>query len=626
MSDTLKPEKEKKKLLPTTNPELRDEWHPTRNTIQFEELRATSGVKVWWICSQNPEHEWEARVYHRAVQGVGCPFCSGRYITFERSLAALFPEIAAEWHPTKNGPLIPEQVGPTSSKKVWWVCRAGHEWSAEVRNRTTYGTKCKECHLATHSLLATHPDIASQWHPLKNEHLRPSSVTYGSQRLTWWACIQGHEWQARINDRVRGSGCPHCPKPKALGKRYESLGASFPELAKEWHPSLNLLLTPDQVKPGSRSKVWWQCTKDPSHSWQSSVNNRLKGRGCPHCLRGPSLAAKYPDITREWHPTKNGELKPSEVSYGSARRVWWRCLENPLHEWETSVHNRTALGGVKKCPLCSGVGQSAITAEKSLQQRHPDVAKEWHPTKNGDLLPSQVSRASGKKVWWKCSNNPDHEWEAKIKNRTVLLSGCPFCALDNRYARFYEALYESAQANSDFYKTFNKSIESLQLLSKQELPSNQHLKQPYCRMVYGSIITAMETYLCDAFFHRVTTDESLIEQLLLSTPEFKERKYAISDIIEWKKTTKKKVSDYLLDIVWHNLPKVELLYKNVLNIEFPSEIEALHRAISVRHDLVHRNGRTKSGSFHIIRTKDIEKLILRVQDFIKEIDFQLKQA
>jgi hypothetical protein len=601
-----------KKLLPITNPELRKEWHPTRNTLQFEKVRSTSGAKAWWKCSRNPKHEWEARVYHRAVQGIGCPFCSGRYITFERSLAALFPEIAAEWHPTKNEPLKPEQVGPTSSKKIWWNCKNGHEWTSEIRNRTTYGTKCRECHAATHSLLTTHPDIALQWHPSKNEQLSPSTVTYGSQKFVWWKCNQGHEWQARINDRVRGSDCPHCPRPKISVRRYVSLGASFPELAKEWHPSLNSPLTADHVKPGSKIKVWWQCAKDSSHAWQSSVNNRLKGRGCPHCLRGPSLSTKFPDIAKEWHPTKNGELKPSDVSYGSARRVWWQCLENQSHEWESSVHNRTALGGVKKCPLCVGVGQSIIVAEKSLQTKHPDVAKEWHPTRNDNLLPAHVSRASGRKVWWKCSNNSDHEWEATVKNRTILLSGCPFCAENSRYTRFYEALYESAQANADFHKTFNKSIESLQHLSQQKLPSHLHLQQPYNRMMYASIITAMETYLCDAFFHKVTNDECLIEKLLLSTQEFKERKYAISDIIEWKKQTKKKVSDYLLDIVWHNLPKVEMLYKNVLSVVFPSDIDTLHKAISVRHDLIHRNGRSKSGSFHVIRTKDIGDLIMKV--------------
>ncbi|WP_243688436.1 zinc-ribbon domain-containing protein [Geotalea toluenoxydans] len=616
-----------RELLSVTNPELRDEWHPSRNIIDFEKVRSSSGKKAWWRCSKNPQHEWEARIYHRAVQGIGCPFCSGRYISFERSLAALFPDIAAEWHPTKNEALKPDQVGPVSSKKIWWICGNGHEWNAQVRNRTAYGTKCKKCFTDTHSLLVTHPDIASQWDHSKNGQLSPSDVTYGSDRVVWWTCSQGHEWKSRVHDRVRGKGCPHCPKPKGLfSQKYESLEASFPELAKEWHPSLNAPLTPYQVKPGSNIKVWWQCTKNHSHAWHSSLNTRLKGRGCPHCLRSPSLADKFPEIAKEWHPIKNGGLKPSDLSYGSAKRVWWQCIENPLHEWESSVTNRTALGGIKKCPLCVGVGQAKIAEEKSLQQRHPEIAKEWHPTKNGNLLPSLVARASGRKVWWKCAINGDHEWESTVKNRTILRSGCPHCEVDSHYTRFYDELYESAQANADFFVTFSKSLEFLQQLSQQKLPHRLYLQQPYYRMVYGSIITAMETYLCDAFFHKVTNDETLIEKLLTSTPEFRERKYAIADIIEWKKHTKKKVSDYLLDIVWHNLPKIELLYKNVLNVAFPKDIEALHRSISIRHDLVHRNGRSKTGAFHVIRPKEIDILLQRVTSFVTVIDDQLKES
>ena len=36
---------------------------------------------------------------------------------------------------------------------------------------------------------------------------------------------------------------------------------------------------------------------------------------------------------------------------------------------------------------------------------------------------------SQNKVWWKCSNNQDHEWEQTITNRNTNKSGCPFCDL-----------------------------------------------------------------------------------------------------------------------------------------------------------------------------------------------------
>ncbi|OLN24302.1 zinc-ribbon domain-containing protein [Desulfosporosinus metallidurans] len=37
------------------------------------------------------------------------------------------------------------------------------------------------------------------------------------------------------------------------------------------------------------------------------------------------LATTKPEIVQEWHPTKNGNLKPSDVVAGSERKVWWKC-------------------------------------------------------------------------------------------------------------------------------------------------------------------------------------------------------------------------------------------------------------------------------------------------------------
>jgi len=58
----------------------------------------------------------------------------------------------------------------------------------------------------------------------------------------------------------------------------------------------------------------------------------------------------------------------------------------------------------------------------------PDVAAQWHPTKNGDLTPDQVIAGSTKKVWWTCDKGTDHEWDATPDHRTRMRSGCPYCA------------------------------------------------------------------------------------------------------------------------------------------------------------------------------------------------------
>lgn len=605
-----------KKLLSETNPELREEWHPSKNDeLIFDEVCQTTSRKAWWHCKNDPPHEWQATIRSRAISKNGCPFCSGRFVSLDKSIVSLFPEIAAEWHPTKNENLKPEQVAPHTMKRVWWQCKLGHEWHSKINYRTTTSSKCPECALIAKSLAITHPDISTDWHQEKNLPLTPYKVSHGMSKLVWWKCLNGHEWQSQIASRVSSLiGCPFCAKHSVNNTRLNiALSESNPELATQWHPTMNLPLTPEKVSPGASKKTWWICPHNNKHIWQSTVRNRVKGKGCPHCLTGPSLAEKFPELAKEWHPSKNGSMKATDITYGSARRVWWQCSVNPEHEFESTVTNRTSRGKKKGCPICSGV---IVTPATSLEFNHPEVAKEWDTTKNEGLTPKDVTRASGKKVWWICSVNPSHEWQAQIKNRTVLGSGCPICGIK----RLQEALYESAQANAEFYKTFTKSIESLRNISNQEFPQKGAIQQPLFKMIYASTITAMETYLCDAFLHKVTNNEELIDKLLTSMHEFKEKKYSITEILDWKNQTRKKVSEYLLDIVWHNLPKVHNLYENVLGIAFPSSIERIHKYIAIRHDLVHRNGRTKSGRFHIIKLFEIEALFEDVESFVQHID------
>jgi hypothetical protein len=65
-------------------------------------------------------------------------------------------------------------------------------------------------------------------------------------------------------------------------------------------------------------------------------------------------------------------------------------------------------------------------AKKALGITHPKVAQQWHPEKNGNLKASDFTCDSNKKVWWKCPEGEDHEWEAIICNRTKW-KRCPFC-------------------------------------------------------------------------------------------------------------------------------------------------------------------------------------------------------
>lgn len=206
------------------------------------------------------------------------------------SLATIYPELAAQWHPTRNGELTPEKFRPGSNKRVWWICSKGHEWEAVVKSRVK-GNGCPYCAgkkamPGFNDLRSTHGVLAKQWHPIKNGELDPSTIKAGSGKKVWWQCDHGHEWQATPLNRKNGKGCPYCSGLVAV-REETSLAATHPHLAKQWHPIKNGELTSENVKSGSKRTVWWQCSCGAE--WDCTPLSRVRGRGkCPVCGQSPA--------------------------------------------------------------------------------------------------------------------------------------------------------------------------------------------------------------------------------------------------------------------------------------------------------------------------------------------------
>jgi DNA-directed RNA polymerase subunit RPC12/RpoP len=127
-------------------------------------------------------------------------------------------------------------------------------------------------------------------------------------------------------------------------------------------------------------------------------------------------------LAEEWHPTKNGKLTPNDIVAGTQKTVWWQCGVCG-HEWGTSVAKRRGSARVAgtRCPACSN---KTVTNKNCLAVTFPQLAKEWHPTKNGELTPFDVTAGSDKRAWWLCQTCT-HEWDAHIYHRKK--TGCPIC-------------------------------------------------------------------------------------------------------------------------------------------------------------------------------------------------------
>jgi len=270
------------------------------------------------------------------------------------------------------------------------------------------------------SLKETHPNLVDEWDFNKND-LLIENVTYGSKKKVWWLCPKGHSFEARIDSRTfQKSGCFICyhNKPKSNKTDYLS---TYPEIAKEWDYEKNDL-DPNQITSGSAKKVWWLCSE--GHSYKSAINSRTPptSSGCPFCSGrkagyGNNLLNTHPNLAKEWDCEKN-EIKPDEVTSGSAKKVWWFCKEG--HSYFSSIKDRTK---GSNCPYHSNPIKK-VGYGNDLQSTHPNLIKEWDNKKNS-IRPNEITSGSTKKVWWLCKEG--HSYFSAVQKRIYFEAGCPYC-------------------------------------------------------------------------------------------------------------------------------------------------------------------------------------------------------
>jgi hypothetical protein len=415
-------------------PKLVAQWHPTRNVDIFPyEVSYGSEKPIWWKCQNGPDHEWSASAYSRIGRGQGCPYCAGRRVSVTNSIATVAPQLAAEWHPSKNGKLRPSDLTTGSARWVWWRCarRRQHEWQSSPHARSGGRKGCPYCAglrlSVTNSLARLFPDVAATWHAVRNGHLTPADVTAHTKTVSaWWQCpvAKDHVWRTAVGRRVR-TGCPFCS-----GKRIAtstSIAGVAPKVAREFDSVKNAPLTPASVHHRSRRLVWWRCSKLPRHVWRATVENRTRGgTGCPFCAKSRlspenSLLARAPKVARMWDPESNSSLKPSQISADSKRVCAWRCTKDPSHRFRRQVRLAVKIG---VCPFCAG---RRAAPGVTLATTAPLLSSEWHGELNGGVSPADVTPRSSRIVWWKCPRGADHVWAAPVSRR-ARGAGCPFCA------------------------------------------------------------------------------------------------------------------------------------------------------------------------------------------------------
>lgn len=422
-------------------PEIAAEWATDLNAGP-PAVVSTSSKTVWWRCAEC-SNEWTSRVGRRVQEGSGCPRCSAlknaerlpgtSWGREPQTAVADVPHMAVLYDADNDLPA--EEVAARSTKVRRWRCPAGPDHLYETRPATVFTSNNGGCPFCagrelsvTNSLETLYPQVAAEWDTELNG--RPPAVVATSGQRAWWRCAScDHPWETTVNRRtVSGTGCPRCDR-KARGaassrpRPGRSLLEVAPSVAATWHPTKNAPLGPEDVPAMSNTLRWWQC--EEGHEWETAPSHRAGKRasGCPFCTgqvatAETSLAARYPLIAAEWHPTLNGELTPETVMPSSNMKIWWQCLDG--HDYDSLPGNRTRNGN--GCPYCAG---KRVGYGNDLATLSPELAAEWDYEKNAPVKPSEVTTGGAAKFWWLCEQR--HSWQTTIHSRRGLGTGCPQC-------------------------------------------------------------------------------------------------------------------------------------------------------------------------------------------------------
>ena len=379
------------------------------------------------------------------------------------------------------------------------LCDCGKECTVNMSALITGSTQSCGCNYNTAGLLKDNESLISKYDFEKNEGIDINSLTARSNKKVWWKCNNcGNSWYATIssqNDKTK-HGCPYC-SGRLVIKGKNDLLSQYPDLVRDsWNYRKNTV-DPSEISCFSGKKVWWKCKE--GHEWNTTVANRVNGTGCPQCnienVNSFCEQAVYYYIKKVFPDAINGDRHlgiefdiyiPSvcvAIEYdGEAWHNFPKKIATDKYKNDVCNNNKIEmirireprLGVIDNCTVFKRADSTSNSTldevicnviyylspgshvdvdttrdtglileqfatkkyENSLLFLQPDIAAEWHPTKNGKLTPEKVNKGSRYMVWWlgKCG----HEWQMKVCDRTKperidkngktrKPQGCPYC-------------------------------------------------------------------------------------------------------------------------------------------------------------------------------------------------------
>ncbi|WP_442972583.1 zinc-ribbon domain-containing protein [Rhodococcus sp. JS3073] len=411
--------------------------------------------RIEWQCEFG-HRTWETVVDQRSTQNTGCPECSqrqrrsrfelevGHLISAATGLQVLYDHPLRHTH---RGRRYTERIDLYLPELDLMIDLDPEYWHS--RTRSLKSDRAKTARMGDYHYVRVRPtslpdaggacvpvthateDPESWWIALSSQ-LRSLGVTpkaLDSQAVRQARAAAGHAWIAVM-------GAPPSP----------SLASKSPTLSAEFVANLDRpTIGPELLAPTSTDYCLWRCRWCGTDKWRATVASRSGGSEvCPLCSsqargrkrarppEGCSLADTYPDVARRFVKNlSNPGVGPTEFFPRSGDRCVWSCAT-----CEGLVEKRVADAVVRfSCVQCgwkrTGESRTATTLNKgrNLATTHPHLAAQVDVARTG-RQPAEIPTAGRDKIWWICSVDNKHRWQAPPYSRTNRRqpTGCPACA------------------------------------------------------------------------------------------------------------------------------------------------------------------------------------------------------
>ena len=469
--------------LAVHNPDLVKEWDYEKNDelgIKPESVSPFSNKKAWWICSKGDS--WFARINSRNRRdgkiGNKCPYCSGHKATPATSLAAVNPDLAAEWHPTKN-PDTPWEVKPKSAKKRWWICLNGHEWRAALYSRSD-GRGCPLCMTQM---------CRAKVSRLELHVLCEIEILFDKSNVLPRHRISGYEADIFIEDQDIAI--------EVDGYYYHKDRHDFDTLKNNVFEEMGITLV--RLRENGLNRLAdYDVFYDPAEDKALIIGRLAERISCldvlqPHFRKilreyarkgrlinkegykeryknifnpppGKSLVEIFPEVEIIWDFEKNFPITPVDVLAGTADEAWFRCPVGKHPSGKMKIYNvRNVINSkFKGCSYCSG---KKVTKEESLAATHPEIAARWDQDRNGDLTPFDVTAKSGLRAWFVCPRLSCSRSYLVTIGSIVRTKGFGCSECHNRYGQYHT---NDRQSSEEILKQLDEQSDSEENADKSE--------------------------------------------------------------------------------------------------------------------------------------------------------------